>query len=1163
MKFLILQTIKRSGSLLLLLLISFVNSPSRANSSPFIFIENKGQWPEDVLFKSEIPGGYLFVKESGLEYFFYDTKALSKLHLSNQNKENLKATVQKIRTQSVALKFLEANLPKIRPENVTETKYNYYYGNDESKWVHGASGYKEVWLTNIYENIDFRLYGLGEALKYEYVVHPGAKPEFIKMAYTGQDEIQLNEGQLVLKTKVNSFKEFEPFTFQKNANLKASVKSTFVLKSNEVSFNIDSYDTSRDLIIDPELVFSTYSGSYSDNWSHTATFDSKGNLYAGGTVFGPSFPITENNVQSETGGTGYLITDVVIMKYSADGNQLLYATFLGGIESEVPHSLICNQKDDLIIFGTTSSPDFPTSSNAFQKEFKGGNPNTLALTTNIEFFYGTDIFLTVLAEDGSSIKGSSFLGGTENDGIHDYRAFLIQNYGDEFRGEVYVDDNDDIYIASITSSGDFPILGSSGKIASGYDAVIAQLSPDLASLRWSTFLGGKKYDAGYGIRVNSNKEVFVVGSTLSNDLDTTPNALYRDLQGEADGFIAKFKNGLLQAMTYLGTEKEDLGSMIDLDNESNVYIFGLTHGEYPIKGTVYQNPGSGQFIHALNSNLATSLFSTVIGSGNGVGTVDLVPTAFLVNDCKNIYLAGWGGIINKENGYNENSTTEGLPITKDAYRTETTGSNYYIAILEAGAKSLLYGTYFGSEAPENDDERGDHLDGGTCRFDKNGIIYHSACVCRATNSGFVSFPMVNAVQPNHNYSNCNMAAFKFDIAGLEAKFDLLEREDRNPEEVCAGAEVSFDNNSKGGNTYQWSVNGEVISRLENPKYVFERAGEYEVKLEAFNVITCAKSDSSFRTVKVIPFDVSVSRDTTICSGTSFHVLAKGGISYKWLPQGLFDNPNVSNPLVTVDSATTLTVEIGDEKCLVKKEIHVNTSDEKGDFIVSKDKTICRGGTITLAASGQADYFVWSSEDFSDSIKNYITLAPEKSSNYFVQAFYPDGCKPVKSIQVNIDNSSRPDFDYRIDYNCGEPFKLVFANTSIGEANYQWMMGDGNSLSGEIPVNYSYKKPGDYEVTLKSKSAMGCPFEMVKKVTIPADDGLIPNAFSPNNDGINDTFVIGISDASLSIYTRWGKRIFETQNYQNDWGKDAAAGVYFYEINLPNSKICKGWLEVFP
>src|SRR5690606_33999439 len=118
----------------------------------------------------------------------------------------------------------------------------------------------------------------------------------------------------------------------------------------------EGYDNSRELIIDPELIFSTYSGATSRNFGMTATYDSQGNAYAGGIVFGPGYPVDTLSADSTFNGGS---ADVAISKYSSDGQSLMYTTFYGGNRNEMVHSMVANSNDELIFYGTTSSTDIP------------------------------------------------------------------------------------------------------------------------------------------------------------------------------------------------------------------------------------------------------------------------------------------------------------------------------------------------------------------------------------------------------------------------------------------------------------------------------------------------------------------------------------------------------------------------------------------------------------------------------------------------------------------------------------------------------------------------------------------------------------------------------------------------------------------------------------
>ena len=701
------------GRRILLFLVFWIVSQSA--KSAYIFIKNYGQWPSEVLYRSSIPSGQLWVTQKGLVYQLYEAENSPHFSSNRQARKSFS-------TQNINLEFKNTCKFSKKEKAVAQT-FNFFIGQNKDEWKSNVPAFEDILLENVFDGIDFRMYSADQSLKYEYIVKPGADASQIKFKYEGANETLIQKNELILKTNFGLIKEFQPFTYQSTNNHKKPVKSSFKMSDDYISFQLAEYNHNQELIIDPELVFSTYSGSLSDNWSHTATYDSKGNTYAAGTVFGVNFPVSNNAYQPKSGGTttqndvGYR-TDIVIVKYSEDGSDILYSTFLGGNESEVPHSLIVNSKDELVIFGTTSSSNFPMTSNGYDQTFNGGTfLNGPPITTNIAFYSGTDIFVSVLSVNGDRLLGSTYIGGSENDGIHDFRALEIQNYGDEFRGEVYVDAADNIYVASVSTSANFPIVASTQTKKSTYDAVVFKLNNYCNQLLFSTFIGGNNYDAAYGIRVDKSNNIYVCGVTLSKDFPITSQSFRKTFGGDTEGFIVKIENNRLTASTFIGTSKGDLAHLIDLDLEGNVYTLGSTLGEYPVTSGLYQNAKSGQFVQVLSNNLSSSKFSSIFGTGRSFGTVDLVPTAFMVNDCGNIYVSGWGGRVNSENGYNKNSTTKGLPITENAFKKTTSGSNYYFAIFEKGFKSLLYATYFGSTPPTNaDEERGDHLDGGTCRF---------------------------------------------------------------------------------------------------------------------------------------------------------------------------------------------------------------------------------------------------------------------------------------------------------------------------------------------------------------------------------------------------------------------------------------------------------------
>ena len=255
---------------------------------------------------------------------------------------------------------------------------------------------------------------------------------------------------------------------------------------------------------------------------------------------------------------------------------------------------------------------------------------------------------------------------------------------------------------------------------------MVKLAPDLSSIVWSSYLGGSGFDAAYSIKFDNNKNIVLAAELPAPDFPVTAGSYQTVFNGIVDGWIARLAadGSAIMNATFTGTVSFDQVYFVDLNANGNVFCYGQTAGHMPITSGVYRNVNSGQFLQKFSPDLSTLGFSTVFGSGSTSGLVipNISPTAFLVNDCNNIYMAGWGGFVNSstQTGFWQ-STTNGMPITSDAYQKTTSGSDFYFMVLNGDATKLVYSTYLGGNSSKT------HVDGGTSRFDKYGIVYHAVC----------------------------------------------------------------------------------------------------------------------------------------------------------------------------------------------------------------------------------------------------------------------------------------------------------------------------------------------------------------------------------------------------------------------------------------------------
>lgn len=800
------------------------------------FIKNAGQWNNQIEFKTHIYAGEAFFEKDGFRFLLYDDKKVQELHKRLSTDTFLNCHAFKI-------KFLNSN-PNVHIKGISanQTKYNYFVGNNTQKWASNVSSFQKIYYTNLYNNIDLEVFSFQGNMKYNFILHPGANPKDIKISYNGVDDVWIENGKLFTMTSLRKIWENEPYSIQSQKDGTNKIVGTeFVLDGNIVSFNIKgNYQKERILTIDPTLVFGTFSGSTADNFGFTGTYDKQGNGYSGGTVYEFGFPTTLGAYQinwhsgaNVNRNIGDIPRDIGILKYSSDGTQLLYATYLGGTHNEDPHSMVVNNKGELLIFGNTGSADFPTTLNAYDTSYNGNY----------------DIFVAKLSADGSQLLSSTFVGGSNRDGLNGRQAVINNrfdniselgfNYGDVYRGEIITNDQNEVYINTTTLSDDFPISTNAlqGKIAGQHDICLLKLSPNLDKLIASSFYGGSKNDAGYGIALDSSNNIYICGGTESTNIPML-NTTYQDtFQGlPTDGIIAHISSNLDTVLhaTYFGTSRYDQTYFVQLDRNNNVYVTGQTTDTlFPVKDVKYWQKNGKQFISKLNPELDSLIYSTKFGSGRFFP--DLSPSAFLVDVCERVYFSGWGGQAN----FNGNSS--GLEITKDHLKDTTDGSDFYLAVFNKNIDSLIYSSYFGG------DTSAEHVDGGTSRFSKQGIVYQS--VCGGCGGGLSDFPTTKgAVSETNNAITgnlCNNAFFKIEFA-----LPLLIADFEIPELLCNEDEIKPINRSAGATTYKWFFGDGASSTDANPTHKYQDTGVFEITMIVSNPVTCLNTDTLKQKVRV-------------------------------------------------------------------------------------------------------------------------------------------------------------------------------------------------------------------------------------------------------------------------------------------------------------------------
>lgn len=1030
------------------------------------YIENNGQWEKNILYKTNFRNGYSFLERAGLVFVIKENKDFHNHGIDNNSSENL------VKKHAFKLELINSNSnPKISPEVKSQHYYNYFIGNIKSKWKSNIHDYKIINYSEIYDNIDWKIYSENENIKHDFIIKKGGEVEDISLRYIGIDKLRVEEENLVLYTNIGKVMELKPIAFQIINNKKIYISAKFQLSKDKViTYKIGDYNKDYDLVIDPQLIFSTYSGSYSDNWGFSATYDRKGYAYLGGIVCGDQYPTTIGAFDEIYNGGSW---DISITKFSPDGKTMIFSTYLGSSTAEMPHSMIVNEFGELIVFGTTGGPNFPITPNAYQKTFKGGT--YLKYANSLEFPNGVDIFVSKFNSSGTTLMGSTYIGGSDNDGINFVQRLnsnygvimngndsLYSNYGDGARGEIITDDQNNIYVGSCTYSNDFPITKNAFQPNFGgiQDGIVFKLDYSLSNLLFSSYIGGSQEDAVYSVDTDSEYKLYVTGGTVSHNFPITQGAYNTKFNGgSCDGFLSliSYNGSNLIASTYYGSNKYDQSYFVRTDKKNNPHIFGQTKasGNTLIYNAKYNIPNSGQFITKFNPDLSSRIWSTVFGNGNGKKNIS--PSAFTVDICGRIYTSGWGS-------FGELSTNN-FETTPNAYQATTDNKDFYIMCIDGDASYLDYGTYFGEYSMGYNAT--DHVDGGTSRFDKYSTLYQTICAGCGGSDNFPTTP--NAYSNVNNSNNCNAAMVKFNINNdfPVADFDY-------PQIGCAPTTINFTNNSR-GNSYFWNFGDGNTSTSQNPSHTYTIGGLYDVMLIAYMPGGCVESDTSVQTLIILENGSHYLPDIYTCENIPIQIgidpLPSNNVSFKWHPSGLVTDSTITNPLAIISSDTQFKLIVTDGLCI--DTIIQNVIIDYIDIDIPDTISTCNSPyKIEVNYNNSDSIKISDIRDFSNILNQNLLIGKANiilsKSQYIYVSIYEEGCYGMDSLWINYYG-----LDVKLNIKevkcAGDNNGEASADVSQGTPPYNFIWSNGVTGIGKNSINNLI--PGDY--TLSIIDAEGC------------------------------------------------------------------------------------------
>lgn len=641
---------------------------------PISFEPNRGQTDKRVKFLA-----------NGTNYSMFLNGSETFVNLRAKEKNKIKSSTVRMSLQNASENSQAIGIDE------TQAKTNYLIGNDPDKWQTEVPNYKKVKFEKVYEGIDVVYYGNQRQLEYDFVLAPNADPEQIQLKIEGVEnaEVDRKTGDLLLKTQVGDIRQKKPFSYQMINGEQKEIASLYKVESLDkdflVSFDLAEYDRSRELIIDPILVYSSFLGGSEFDGGEAITVDAEGNAYIVGRVVSKDFPTTPGVIKPEllprVESNSYW-SDAFVTKVNADGSALVFSTYLGGRNAgESAGGVEVDNAGNVYVSGTTQSSDFPLV-NAYHTNRAGPE----------------DAFLLKLNPIGSEVLYSTFIGGNNSDfggrialdkatgeatviggtsspdfsttpgalqeklcdtpqncsGVFFGGSFVARFSGDGtvrfvtlFRAglnDVALDQNANIVLVGgnpnasyITSDAFQP------NTTGGVEGYIGRLNSGGNQILYGTYLGGGlQSDVIVAVALDAAQNIYITGQTENAGFPTTPGAFDTTFNGSGtleDGFVSKFNADIsaLEYSTFLGGAGKDEPKDIRLGTDNSVFVAGETTGasSFPLRNSI-TNYGKNFLTH-FNTDASALVYSTLLGNGGIYGLA--------VDSNNNAYVTGNGRII--------------------------------------------------------------------------------------------------------------------------------------------------------------------------------------------------------------------------------------------------------------------------------------------------------------------------------------------------------------------------------------------------------------------------------------------------------------------------------------------------------------------------------------
>ncbi len=1100
---------------ILLCVCFFAACPAIKAGEP-VFVENKGQWPRDVLYFADYKGLQYWITGNSIVIDKFKIESVEESIMDSFDKPEFTSLIK-----SGSVTIIEFGGAEERPGSdgiPSSSYYNYFIGSDTTAWVAGAKAYKSILLKGLYEGIDLSLYFEETGMRHDFILQPGADPSVINYRITGADDIRQTDNKTMEIVTAAGDIYIGSIAAYSGASLSAadSVKCSLVSEPGRpIHFQLGNYDKSKPLVIDP-LIYSTFLGGSRFEQAKDIEILPSGEVFLAGATMSRDFPTTAGAYSRKLRDSS--ATDIFVTKLDSSGRNIIFSTYVGGHYEDFAEGMEIDPAGYVYLAGYTGggrSNNFPVTNGSLDTSYNGGY----------------DVFALKLRYDGSRLEYSTYIGGSR----------------DDFGQSLLVDAGGYAYITGYTTdSSNYPTtaVAYSKSYKGGFEAFVTKLSPTGSGMPFSTLIGGSRDDFGNDIEMDDEGNVYIAGTTRSKDFPVTSkawDATYNDtiLNDEnGDIFVSVFDmwgNKLLFS-SYLGGGAKERAYGIKLDNKDNIIVAGYTESyDYPVTKYAYDttynstivNKGKGDAVITKFRKMDGSLvFSTYFGGAGTDKAFDLYLDAY-----DNCFITGVTGSPDFPVSFNGFDTS---------YNEKSAGADAFIIKTDADGRRIHYGSFYGGKGN----------DVGQAIKVYNGVYIYAAGTTSSPD-----FPFTPGM-PDTLYTD-SLGSDAFIIKDMPYYMIVDAGNDIT---LCRGDTAELGSYALGGSnliTYEWSPD----AWLSSANTALTKA--YPPETTTYTVTATDGTGYSYSdevVVSVVDYPVAhITGKTKVVRGGKYTYTAdySPDYGYNWQPAGgtVVGISNKFRALIRWDSTTSpyisLVVDNGNACFDSLDAFNVEVEDISLPGFDIKGKTeFCEGDSLVLTARDGYSQYRWS---------NGVTgkkLVIYQSGRYWLDAVSANGHEAA-SDTVNVTVHPTPSKPWI--YKLGDSLACDYESK---EYSYQWYY-ENEKIAFATKSKYRPYLQGNYKVVVTDKYGCWSESDAYFNVGVPPNPereavSIYPN---PARDKVNIVVKNGLEPgAALEItLTDFLGRIWQTGVYPFEGAPigipltTQETGVYYISIKL--GRIC--------